>query len=175
MKDERLTSDIGRSRKLGLVYMWLKVHDFTGETMEQKFIVEIADKSGHSVVEMTQEQIVEESQRAAGTWVFVNDQLVSTADVADMNLEAGSRLRLMPGLVGGSETPTFTVEIADKSGHSTAVMTQAEIATQAKKAAGTWVFVNDQLVSTADVADMNLEAGSRVRLMPGLVGGVTAC
>ena len=81
--------------------MWLKVHDFTGETMEQKFIVEIADKSGHSVVEMTQEQIVEESQRAAGTWVFVNDQLVSAADIAGMNLEAGSRIRLMPGLVGG--------------------------------------------------------------------------
>ena len=70
--------------------------------MEQKFIVEIADKSGHSVVEMTQEQIVEESQRAAGTWVFVNDQLVSTADVAAMNIDAGSRIRLMPGLVGGN-------------------------------------------------------------------------
>jgi len=34
--------------------------------------------------------------------VFVNDQLVSTADVAAMNIDAGSRIRLMPGLVGGN-------------------------------------------------------------------------
>jgi sulfur carrier protein ThiS len=102
--------------------------------------------------------------------VFVNDQLVSTADVADMNIDAGSRIRLMPGLVGGN-APTFNVEIADKSGHSEVVMTQAEIADKAQSAPGTWVFVNDQLVSTADVADMNIDAGSRIRLMPGLVGG----
>ena len=50
-------------------------------------------------------------------------------------------------------------------------MTQAEIADKAESAPGTWVFVNDQLVSTADVADMNIDAGSRIRLMPGLVGG----
>jgi sulfur carrier protein ThiS len=51
---------------------------------------------------MTQEQIVEKAESAPGTWVFVNDQLVSTADVADMNIDAGSRIRLMPGLVGGN-------------------------------------------------------------------------
>jgi sulfur carrier protein ThiS len=34
------------------------------------------------------------------------------------------------------------------------------------------VFVNDQLVSTSDIADMNIEAGSRIRMMPGLVGGL---
>jgi sulfur carrier protein ThiS len=102
--------------------------------------------------------------------VFVNDQLVSTADVAEMNIDAGSRIRLMPGLVGG-KAPTFNVEIADKSGHSEVVMTQAEVAEKAQAAPGTWVFVNDQLVSTADVAEMNIDAGSRIRLMPGLVGG----
>lgn len=70
--------------------------------MDNTFEVEIADKSGHSVVQMTQEQIVEKAASAPGTWVFVNDQLVSTADVADMNIDAGSRIRLMPGLVGGN-------------------------------------------------------------------------
>jgi sulfur carrier protein ThiS len=134
------------------------------------FNVEIADKSGHSEVVMTQAEIADKAQSAPGTWVFVNDQLVSTADVADMNIDAGSRIRLMPGLVGGN-APTFNVEIADKSGHSEVVMTQAEIADKAQSAPGTWVFVNDQLVSTADVADMNIDAGSRIRLMPGLVGG----
>jgi hypothetical protein len=91
-----------------------------------------------------------------------------------MNLEAGSRVRLMPGLIGGQNAPTFEVEIADSTGHSSAVMTQAEIAETANRSAGTWVFVNDQLVNASDVASMNLEAGSRVRLMPGLIGGLCA-
>lgn len=65
------------------------------------FEVEIADATGHSVVQMTQEQLAEKAENAQGTWVFVNDQLVNTGDLADMNLDASSRIRLMPGLVGG--------------------------------------------------------------------------
>jgi len=139
---------------------------------ELKFEVEIADATGHSVVSMSKNEIVEQAQGAQGTWVFVNDQLVSTSDIADMNIEAGSRIRMMPGLVGGQDAPTFVVEIADKSGHTEVVMTQAEISQTASSAQGTWVFVNDQLVSTSDIADMNIAAGSRIRMMPGLVGGL---
>ena len=138
---------------------------------ELKFDVEIADASGHSTVQMSQNELAEKASQTQGSWVFVNDQLVSAADVADMNLEAGSRIRLMPGLVGGQDAPTFVVEIADPTGHTAAVMTQADLAEKASQTQGSWVFVNDQLVSTADVANMNLEAGSRIRLMPGLVGG----
>ena len=138
---------------------------------ELKFDVEIADASGHSTVQMSQNELAEKASQTQGSWVFVNDQLVSAADVADMNLEAGSRIRLMPGLVGGQDAPTFVVEIADPTGHTEAVMTQADLAEKASQTQGSWVFVNDQLVSTADVANMNLEAGSRIRLMPGLVGG----
>ncbi len=74
-----------------------------GTTMKEKtvFDVEIADASGHSVVQMSQNEIAEKATQSQGTWVFVNDQLVSAADVASMNLDAGSRIRLMPGLVGG--------------------------------------------------------------------------
>jgi sulfur carrier protein ThiS len=50
---------------------------------------------------MTQDELVEKAGQTQGSWVFVNNQLVSTAEIADMNLEAGSRIRLMPGLVGG--------------------------------------------------------------------------
>ena len=77
----------------------------------------------------------------------------------------------MPGLVGGSDAPLFEVEIADATGHTTVQMSQAEVAEKANQTQGSWVFVNDQLVSAADIADMNLDAGSRIRLMPGLVGG----
>ena len=136
-----------------------------------KFEVEIADASGHSTVQMTQNELTEKVNSTQGSWVFVNDQLVSAADIANMNLEAGSRIRLMPGLVGGQDAPTFVVEIADSTGHAEAVMTQAEITEKVNATQGSWVFVNDQLVSAADIAGMNLEAGSRIRLMPGLVGG----
>ena len=136
-----------------------------------KFEVEIADASGHSTVQMTQNELTEKVNATQGSWVFVNDQLVSAADIADMNLEAGSRIRLMPGLVGGQDAPTFVVEIADSTGHAEAVMTQAELTEKVNATQGSWVFVNVQLVSAADIVDMNLEAGSRIRLMPGLVGG----
>ena len=139
-----------------------------------KFEVEIADASGHSTVQMSQNELTEKVNATQGSWVFVNDQLVSAADIAEMNLEAGSRIRLMPGLVGGQDAPTFVVEIADNTGHAEAVMTQAELTEKVNATQGSWVFVNDQLVSAADIAEMNLETGSRIRLMPGLVGGL-AC
>jgi sulfur carrier protein ThiS len=120
---------------------------------------------------MSQNEIADKASQTQGSWVFVNDQLVSAADVANMDLEAGSRIRLMPGLVGGQEAPTFVVEIADPTGHSEVIMTQTALAEKASQTQGSWVFVNDQLVSAADVANMDLEAGSRIRLMPGLVGG----
>ena len=141
--------------------------------MENKtmFNVEVADQSGHSIVLMNQEEIANKAASDNSAWVFVNDQLVSAADIADMDLEEGSRIRMMPGLVGGNDAPTFVVQTADSTGHSEAVMTQAEIATKATSDNSAWVFVNDQLVSAADIADMDLEEGSRIRMMPGLVGG----
>jgi len=80
------------------------------------FNVEVADKSGHSIVQMNQEEIANKAASDNSAWVFVNDQLVSAADIADMD--------------------------------------------------------HDQLVSAADIADMDLEVGSRIRMMPGLVGGL---
>jgi len=136
------------------------------------FNVEVADKSGHSIVQMNQEEIANKAASDNSAWVFVNDQLVSAADIADMDLEVGSRIRMMPGLVGGKDAPTFVVQTADKTGHSEVVMTQAEIANKAASDNSAWVFVNDQLVSAADIADMDLEVGSRIRMMPGLVGGL---
>ncbi len=86
------------------------------------FNVEVADKSGHSIVQMNQEEIANKAASDNSAWVFVNDQLVSAADIADMDLEVGSRIRMMPGLVGGNDAPTFVVQTADKhrpqrSGH----------------------------------------------------------
>ena len=139
----------------------------------KKFNVEIADATGHSVVQMTQEELTHKAEAAQGTWVFVNDQMVSTNDLAEMNLDETSQIRLMPGLVGGQDAPRYVVHIADATGHSEVVMTQTELTDRAEAAMGTWVFVNDQMVSTSDLAKMTLEADSRIRLMPGLIGGST--
>ena len=49
---------------------------------------------------MTRAELVEKANQTQNYWVFVNDQLVSAADIADMNLDVGSRIRLMPSLVG---------------------------------------------------------------------------
>ncbi len=92
-----------------------------------------------------------------------------------MNLDANSRIRMMPGLVGGQDETLFHVEIADATGHSVVQMSKAELTERAEAAQGTWVFVNDQLVDTGDLADMNLDANSRIRMMPGLVGGGLRC
>ena len=79
LKRTPLSNDLGFFRGLYVVEVSSSQR---WKTMDNTFEVEIADKSGHSVVQMTQEQIAEKAESAPGTWVFVNDQLVSTADVA---------------------------------------------------------------------------------------------
>ena len=135
------------------------------------FVVQITDQSGHSEVVMTKAQIVDKATQNNELWVFVNNQLVNTNDLAEMNMEAGSSVRMAPGIIGGQDAPTFDVEIADATGHSTVQMTQDELVEKADQTQGSWVFVDNQLVSTAEIANMNVEAGSRIRLMPGLIGG----
>ena len=135
------------------------------------FEVEIADATGHSVVQMTQKELSQKAEAAEDTWVSVNDQMVEVGDLETMDLTETSRIRLMPGLVGGRDMPTFVVQIADATGHSEVTMTQDELALRAEQATDTWVFVNDQLVSAAELAGMALDADSRVRMVPGLVGG----
>ena len=143
------------------------------ETMPQPpmYNVEIADATGHTVAQMTQEELSQKAEVSKGTWVFVNDQMVNAADLRDMKLDMDSRIRLMPGLVGGQDAPRFVVHIADASGHTEALMTRAEVAEKVEAAQGTWVFVNDRMVNAADLADMPLDSDSRIRLMPGLIGG----
>ena len=63
--------------------------------------VEIADKTGHSVVEMTKTEISEKARSTEGTWVFVDDRLVSADEIDNLDFSQASKVRLMPGLVGG--------------------------------------------------------------------------
>ena len=74
--------------------------------------VKIADATGHTVAQMTKPEIVAKAAASQGTWVFVNDRLVSTEELRGMAFEATDEFKLMPGLVGGNE-PKFLVEVAD--------------------------------------------------------------
>ena len=137
---------------------------------EPTYTVEVADSTGHSVVEMTKPELVE-TANTQGTWLFVDDKMVSATELQSMNIETSSRLRAMPGLVGGAEENRFTVEVADETGHSEILMTKPELIEHANNCQGTWVFVDNRMVSTADLAEIDLVDAQKIRLMPGLVGG----
>lgn len=68
--------------------------------MEEKFTVEIANMTGHSVVEMTRTEI-QETARKPGAWIFVDNTLVSADEIAEVELSQDTTLRVMPGIVGG--------------------------------------------------------------------------
>ena len=68
--------------------------------MEEKFTVEIANMTGHSVVQMTRAEI-QETAKKPGAWIFVDNTLVSADEIAKVELKQGTTLRVMPGIVGG--------------------------------------------------------------------------
>ena len=68
---------------------------------DKKYIVEIADSTGHSVVEMTAREIVEKTNEAKGSWVFVDNRLVETKEIENMEISTDSKIRIMPGITGG--------------------------------------------------------------------------
>ena len=140
---------------------------------EELYTVEVADKTGHSIVEMSKTELVNTAS-SGGTWLFVDDRMVSASELKSMEIEKGSRLRAMPGLVGGNsdDDARFTVEIADETGHSEVEMTKPELIHRASNCEGTWVFVDNRMVATADLAKTDLQGAQKVRLMPGLVGGI---
>ena len=140
---------------------------------EELYTVEVADKTGHSIVEMSKAELVE-TANSGGTWLFVDDKMVSASELKSMEIEQSSRLRAMPGLVGGNQDHevSFIVEIADETGHSEVVMTKPELIQRATNCEGTWVFVDNRMVATTDLAKTDLQGAQKVRLMPGLVGGL---
>ena len=70
--------------------------------MVEKFTVEIANMTGHSVVEMTREEI-QETAKKAGAWVFVDNTLVSATEIAEVELNQDTSLRVLPELSADSE------------------------------------------------------------------------
>lgn len=137
----------------------------------KKYTVEIADSTGHSVVEMTKQEISDKVKSSKGSWLFVDNRLVDVDILSEVDLNTDSKVRIMPGIVGGMKNGTIRVEVADSTGHSVVDMSRNDLV-KMSLADGSWVFVNDQLVSAHEIAKMNFNDDTKVRAMPGLIGGV---
>ena len=66
----------------------------------ETFTVQITDSTGHTVCEMTKEEIAT-SAKEADNWVFVDGQMVAASAIADTDLSQAIEIRMTRPLVGG--------------------------------------------------------------------------
>ena len=66
----------------------------------ETFTVQITDSTGHTVCEMTKEEITT-SAKEADNWVFVDGQMVAASAIADTDLSQATEIRMTRPLVGG--------------------------------------------------------------------------
>ena len=141
---------------------------------EKTYIVEIADATGHSVVEMTKTELIGQATENQGSWVFVDNRMVAADELAGTDFDVAQHIRMVPALQAGtdsSDEPTYTVEIADPTGHSVVEMTKNEIVEQAKQQSGSWVFVDSCMVATDQLATTDLSTAQHIRMVPALLAG----
>ena len=146
-------------------------------TKMKTFTVQIADKTGHTVAQMTQEEVVERLADATNTWVYVNDTSVSIDDFASMDLEDDSLIRLMPPIVGGSDNTTaLKVKIPSSAGHTTVLMSKQELVDKAtSEQNNSWPFVNGEMLNLQQLVEHDLTEDDDIILMPQIVGGQSNC
>ena len=135
----------------------------------ETFTVLVASEAGDQAMTMTKQELTNELTSNQGNWLFVDGQMVDAATIANTELNQDNVLRLVPSIVGGSET--FTVQITDASGHTVCEMTKEEIATSAKEA-NNWVFVDGQMVAASAIAETDLSQATEIRMTRPLVGGL---
>ena len=135
----------------------------------ETFTVLVASEKGDQAMLMTKQELAGELTNNQGNWLFVDGQMVDAATIENTELSQDNVLRLVPSIVGGSET--FTVQITDASGHSVCEMTKEEIATSAKEA-NNWVFVDGQMVDANAIAETDLAQAAEIRMTRPLVGGL---
>ena len=68
---------------------------------------------------------------------------------------------------------TTLVQIADRFGHTSAMLTRDQTLEAVAENEGSWVFNgNGQMVQPAEPAEANWDTIGTVRIVPGLVGGL---
>ena len=135
----------------------------------ETFTVFVASEKGDQAMSMTKQELTTILTNTESNWLFVDGQMVDAATIENTELSQDNVLRLVPSIVGGSET--FTVQITDSTGHTVCEMTKEEIATSAKEA-DNWVFVDGQMVAASAIADTDLSQATEIRMTRPLVGGL---
>ncbi|MGB1793073.1 MAG: hypothetical protein ACPHMS_04230, partial [Candidatus Poseidoniaceae archaeon] len=135
----------------------------------ETFTVFVASEKGDQAMTMTKQELTTVLTNNESDWLFVDGQMVDAATIENTELSQDNVLRLVPSIVGGSET--FTVQITDASGHTVCEMTKEEIAASAKEA-NNWVFVDGQMVAASAIAETDLAQATEIRMTRPLVGGL---
>ena len=60
-----------------------------------------AGKSGHTTLQLTQQETVDKVAGLEGAWVFAGDRMVQPTELAETNWDTVGTVRIVPGLVGG--------------------------------------------------------------------------
>ena len=134
----------------------------------ETFTVFVASEKGDQAMTMTKQELTTVLTNTESNWLFVDGQMVDAATIENTQLNQDNVLRLVPSIVGGSET--FTVQITDATGHSVCEMTKQEIASSAEEG-NNWVFVDGQMVASSAIAETDLAQAAEIRITRPLVGG----
>ena len=81
-----------------------KIYKQGGEIIQSKEIktkVEIADKTGHTVLQLTKAETIVRAAESEGSWIFAGNQMVEAEYLAEANWDTVGTIRIVPGLVGG--------------------------------------------------------------------------
>ena len=74
--------------------------------------------------------------------------------------------------VPSMEEITTTVEIDDRTGHTSLQLTKSETMSRIENSEGTWIFAGGKMVQPAQLAETDWGAVGTVRLVPGFIGGL---
>ena len=64
------------------------------------------------------------------------------------------------------------VEVADASGHQTLMLNPQETEQYVSEQKDMWIFVDNHLLETDNLSNVDWNEAQSVRIMPGLVGGI---
>ena len=81
-----------------------KIYKQGGDIIQSKEIktkVEIADKTGHTVLQLTKAETIVRAAETIDSWIFAGNQMVQAEDLAEANWDTVGTIRIVPGLVGG--------------------------------------------------------------------------
>ena len=71
------------------------------------------------------------------------------------------------------EGKLIKVEVADASGHQTLMLNPQETEQYVSEQKDMWIFVDNHLLEADNLSNVDWNEAQSVRIMPGLVGGIT--